>query len=138
MQPNELFNIIKSQNNWESVKLVERLKKIEGFQIQFAKPVSKPTYLKVGDIIHNPFFNHFALVLAKSTNQSMKCVMLTTNKNCKEVLGRLADRFGEKDVYYTSTMFLTEKSNGKYYRSKFENIYQISQIKKQIVAIYGK
>ena len=138
MQPNELFNIIKAQESWNSLKLVERLKKIEGFQIQFAQPVRKPAYLKIGDVIHNPFFNHFALVLAKHTNQSMKCVMLTTNKNCPENLGRLADRFGEKDVYYTSTMLLTDKCNGKYYRSKFENVYQISQIKKQIIAIYGK
>lgn len=93
-----------------------------------------PTKYKKGDVFMHPIFKH-PYVLMEFKNNQWICGLLTTEKECSEILEPCKSRFFSNS-YFTKVMFTVQEPVGAF-GNVFENTRQINSVLKQLKLVFA-
>lgn len=93
-----------------------------------------PNEFKVGDVLMHPIFVHPYILLAKHKDHWV-CGMLTSEKNCAEILEPCQSRFFDGN-FFTKILFTIKEPLGSF-MSPYENKTHMTKIYKTLMQIFG-
>lgn len=94
----------------------------------------KPNVFKRGDVLMHPVFRH-PYVLLDFVNNQWICGLLTTEKDCSEILIQCNSRMFHTS-YFTKTIFTSQEPIGKF-MCIFDNASQVRSVYKKLKKIFN-
>lgn len=89
-----------------------------------------PTKYKKGDVLMHPIFRHPYVLLEYNTENGWLCGLLTSEKDCVEILEEAKSRFFGGN-YFTKVLFTVKNPIGSY-MYPFDNGRQLTKVLKEL------